>query len=103
MNTRAMKFVARPPQEIAKAVGLTETQSKEWQNQFVFPRRLRRFVRENRLTRAEVIRRGVVSRTRGTLILDGNLDRVSSEMLIQLLQSLGYRVRIPVSCADMAK
>jgi hypothetical protein len=84
-------------------VGLTETQSKEWQNQFVLLRRLRRFFRENRLTRAEVVRRGVVSRTRLTLILNDNLDGVSSEMLIQLLQSPGYRVIIPVSCADMAK
>jgi predicted XRE-type DNA-binding protein len=58
---------------------------------------LRDIVREESLTHAEVARRGGSSRTRVTAILNGNLDNVSSDLLIRLLGALGYRVRISVS------
>ena len=50
----------------------------------------------------EVARRGGSSRTRVTSILNGNLDNVSSDLLIRLLSSLGYRVRVSVSRVDSA-
>lgn len=52
------------------------------------------------LTHAEVAKRGGSSRTRVTSILNGNLDNVSSDLLIRLLAALGYRVRGSVSRVD---
>jgi len=49
-----------------------------------------------------VARRGGSSRTRVTSILNGNLDNVSSDLLIRLLAGLGYRVKISVTRADSA-
>ena len=46
--------------------------------------------------------RGGSSRTRVTSILNGNLDNLSSDLLIRLLAALGYRVRVSVSRVDSA-
>ena len=49
-----------------------------------------------------VAQRGRSSRTRVTSILNGNLDKVSSDLLIRLLAALGYRVKVSVSRVDSA-
>ncbi len=53
-------------------------------------------------THAEVAQRGGSSRTRVTAILNGNLDNVSTDLLIRLLGALGYRVRVSVSRMEPA-
>ena len=89
-------------QGIAKAIGLSGAESKEWQVQFSLLKRLQQIVRDEGLTHAEVARRAASSRTRVTAILNGNLDKVSSDLLIRLLGALGYRVRVSVSRVDTA-
>ena len=49
------------------------------------------------ITHAELARRAATSRSRVTSILSGDLEHVSSDMLIRLLAALGYRVRVVVS------
>jgi len=102
MNRTKKKIVARNPEGIAKAIGLTGAESREWQVQFALLKRLQQIVRDEGLTHAEVARRGASSRTRVTAILNGNLDKVSSDLLIRLLGALGYRVRVSVSRVDTA-
>jgi len=63
---------------------------------------LQQVVREEGLTHAEVARRGGSSRTRVTAILNGNLDKVSSDLLIRLLGALGYRVKVSVTRVNTA-
>ena len=60
-------------------------------------KKLRQVVHQESLTHAEVAQRGGSSRTRVTAILNGNLDSVSTDLLIRLLGALGYRVKISVS------
>lgn len=43
-----------------------------------------------------------LARTRVTAILNGNLDNVSSDLLIRLLRGLGYRVQVSVKRIDSA-
>ena len=88
---------AKTPEELARTLGLTSVDSQEWQVQYALLKRLRRAVDELGLTHAEVARRGASSRTRVTSILNGNLDNVSSDLLIRLLGALGYRVKVSVS------
>ena len=102
MINRNKKIIARSPEEIAKAIGLTGADSKEWQVQYALLKRLQQVVREEGLTHAEVARRGGSSRTRVTAILNGNLDKVSSDLLIRLLGALGYRVKVSVVRVDTA-
>jgi predicted XRE-type DNA-binding protein len=93
---------ATTPDALARVLGLSGVESQEWQVQLALLKRLRRIVRDQALTHAEVARKGGSSRTRVTSILNGNLDNVSSDLLIRLLGALGYRVRISVSRVDSA-
>ena len=94
--------VARTPEALARALGLSGAESYEWQVQHALLKRLRQIVRDDSLTHAEVAQRGGSSRTRVTSILNGNLDNVSSDLLIRLVSALGYRVRVSVSRIDSA-
>lgn len=95
--------VARTPEALAQALGLSGAESQEWQVQHALLKKLRQVVREGSLTHAEVpasagvAERGGSSRTRVTAILNGNLDNVSTDLLIRLLSALGYRVKVSVS------
>lgn len=99
---KSKKVVARGPAALAKALGLTPREANEWQVQYALLKRLQAVVQSAALTHAEVARRGGSSRTRVTAILNGNLDNVSSDLLIRLLAGLGYRVRVSVSRSNRA-
>jgi predicted XRE-type DNA-binding protein len=94
--------VARTPEALAEALGLSATDAKEWQVQYELLKRLKGIVRREKFTHAEIAKRAGTSRTRVTAILNDNLDNVSSDLLIRVLSSLGYRVRVSVSRASSA-
>ena len=100
--TKTKTVTAETPEALARTLGLSGVESQEWQVQYALLRQLRRAVEELGLTHAEVARRGSSSRTRVTSILNGNLDNVSSDLLIRLLGALGYRVRVSVSRSHSA-
>src|ERR1700747_304108 len=100
--TRTKTVTAKTPEALARTLGLHGAESHEWQVQHALLKRLRRIVHEEALPHAEVPRRGGAFRTRVTSILNGNLDNVSSDLLIRLLSALGYRVRVSVSRVDSA-
>lgn len=92
----------KTPEALARTLGLSGVEAQEWQVQHALLKRLRQIVRDEALTHAEIARRGGSSRTRVTAILNGNLDHVSSDLLIRLLAALGYRVKVTVSRVDSA-
>jgi predicted XRE-type DNA-binding protein len=94
--------VARTPEALAEALGLSAAEAKEWQVQYVLLKRLREIVRREKITHAVIAKRAGTSRTRVTAILNGNLEHVTSDLLIRILGSLGYTVRISVSRVDAA-
>ena len=100
MKTRTV--TAKTPETLARTLGLSGIEAQEWQVQHALLKRLRQIVVEEGLTHAEVARRGGSSRTRVTSILNGNLDNVSSDLLIRLLAALGFQVRVSVSRVDSA-
>jgi predicted XRE-type DNA-binding protein len=94
--------VARTPEALARTLGLSGSEAHEWQVQHTLLKKLRQVVQDESLTHAQVAQRGGSSRTRVTRILNGNLDNVSSDLLIRLLSGLGYRVKVSVSRVDSA-
>ena len=94
---KAKTVVAKTPEALARTLMLTTAVSQEWQVQHALLKGLRRIVRDETLTHADVAKRAGSSRTRVTAILDGNLDNVSSDLLIRLLGALGCRVQVSVS------
>jgi predicted XRE-type DNA-binding protein len=99
---RLKATIARTPEELAGAIGLPAAAAKEWQVQHVLLKRLKEVARRQKITHAEIARRAGTSRTRVTAILNDDLQHVSSDLLIRILASLGYRVRVSVVRSDTA-
>jgi predicted XRE-type DNA-binding protein len=89
-------IVARTPEELASALGLSGAAAKEWQVQHILLKRLKEIARRQKITHAEIATRAGTSRTRVTAILNDDLRHVSSDLLIRILGSLGYRVKVSV-------
>ncbi len=94
--------VAKSPEELADALGLARWEVREWQVQFDLTKRLKEIVKKRNLTHAQVAEMAGTSRTRITAILNDNLTNVSSDLLIRILDSLGYRVKISLVKIDSA-
>lgn len=90
-------IVAKTPEQLAGALGLSATEAKEWEVQHTLLRRLQEIVRKHKFTHAEVARRSETSRTRVTAILNDDLEHVSTDLLIRILASLGYGVKVTVA------
>jgi predicted XRE-type DNA-binding protein len=99
---RLNAIIARTPEELAGAIGLSATAAKEWQVQHVLLKKLKEVAKHQNITHAEIAKRAGTSRTRVTAILNDDLRHVSSDLLIRILASLGYRVRVSVVRSDTA-
>jgi predicted XRE-type DNA-binding protein len=99
---RLKPSVATTPEDLAAALGLSTAAAKEWQVQHALLKRLKEIVRQREITHAEIARRAGTSRTRITAILNDDLEHVSSDLLIRILASLGYRVKVSVIRSDAA-
>src|ERR1035438_9763031 len=95
-------IVARTPEALAEALGLSASDAKEWQVQYTLLKTLKEIVKRQGLTHAHVADLAGASRSRVTAILNDKLDHVSSDLLIRLLASLGYRVKVSVHRMDLA-
>lgn len=100
--SRVKPLVAGTPEALAETLGLPLADAKEWQVQYALLKHLKDIVRKRRLTHAVIAERAGTSRTRVTAILNDKLENVSSDLLIRILGSLGYRVRVTVSRVDSA-
>ena len=89
-------IVANTPEELAGALGLSGADAKEWQVQHMLVKRLKEIAQSQSITHAEIAKRAGTSRTRVTAILNNDLEHVSSDLLIRILGSLGYRVKVSV-------
>jgi predicted XRE-type DNA-binding protein len=95
-------IIAENPEELAKIMGLPAAVAKEWQVQHALLKRLKDVIRREKLTHARVAARAGTARTRVTAILNDDLEHVSTDLLIRILASLGYQVRVSVTRADTA-
>jgi predicted XRE-type DNA-binding protein len=59
-------------------------------------------VRKHKFTHAEIAKRSETSRTRVTAILNDDLEHVSTDLLIRILASLGYGVKVTVTKSKTA-
>ena len=99
---RITPIVAATPEDLAEALGLSAAAAKEWGVQHLLLKRLKDIVRRKKITHAEIAKRAGTSRTRVTAILNDDLEHVSSDLLIRILGSLGYRVKVSVVRSDSA-
>jgi predicted XRE-type DNA-binding protein len=100
--SRIKPIVAKTPEDLAKIMGLPPAIAKEWRVQHALLKRLKEIVHREGITHAQIAARAGTSRTRVTAILNDDLDHVSTDLLIRILASLGYRVKVSVTRADTA-
>ena len=89
-------IVASTPEALAGSLGLPPAAAKEWEVQHALLQHLQEIVRKQKLTHAGIAKLSGTSRTRITAILNDDLEHVSTDLLIRVLASLGYRVRASV-------
>lgn len=94
--------ITKTPEDLARVMGLPAAAAKEWQVQHALLKRLKEIVQREKTTHAQVAARAGTSRTRITAILNDDLEHVSTDLLIRILGSLGYRVKVSVTRADTA-
>jgi predicted XRE-type DNA-binding protein len=94
--------IARTPEDLADTLGLPRAAAEEWQFQHVLLARLKEIAQEQKLTHLEIARAAGTSRTRITSILNNGLEHVSSDLMIRILASLGYRVKVSVVRSNKA-
>ena len=87
---------------VGDVLGLSKVTAKEWQVQHMLLKRLKEIAHAQRMTHAEIAKRAGTSRTRVTAILNDDIQHVSSDLLIRILASLGYRVKVSVVRSDTA-
>ncbi len=100
--SKTKPIVAKTPEDLAKIMGLPAALAKEWRVQHVLLSRLKEIVRREKMTHAQIAAKAGTSRTRITAILNDDLEHVSTDLLIRILASLGYRVKVSVTRADTA-
>ena len=93
---RHRPIVARNGLELARILGLKPADAHEWEVQLTLLIKLRAIVKDRELTHAQLAAKAGTSRTRVTAVLNGNLKNVSSDLLIRMLGSLGFCVRVSV-------
>ena len=87
-------IVTRTAGELAKALGLTPTDSAEIELRSTLNSKIVEIVQRKGLTHAQVARLARTSRTRITAIMNRNARHVSTDLLLRVLYSLGYTAKI---------
>jgi predicted XRE-type DNA-binding protein len=85
---------ARNAKQLADVLGLTDADRAAIEIQLELAEQIGLEVRKAGMTHAQLARLAGASRSRVTSILNGNLDGVSTDLLLRILAALGVRVRL---------
>lgn len=88
--------VARDAAELAKAFGMSSSDGHRWELRSQLVSKIIEAVKKDGLTHADIAKKVKTSRTRITAILNRNIDDVSTDLLLRILESLGYRITLSV-------
>src|SRR5258708_343397 len=94
MKKKAKAYTARDAQELAALLDLDPADAIEMEFRAKLNKKIIDAVKSQRLTHAEVAKRSKASRTRITAILNGHTAGISSDLLLRILYSLGYKAKV---------
>lgn len=92
--SRNKTLVARNSKKLADALGLTDADRAAMEIQLELAEQIGVEDRRTGVTHAQLAQLAGTSRPRVTSILNGNLDGVSTDLLLRILAALGVRVRL---------
>ena len=87
-------YTARNAKELAELLDLDPADAIEMEFRAKLNKKIIEAVKSQKLTHAEVARRSKASRTRITALLNGNTSGMSSDLLLRILYSLGYKANV---------
>jgi predicted XRE-type DNA-binding protein len=87
-------LVARNSKELADVLGLTDADRVAMEVQLELAERIGVEIRKAGMTHAQLAQLAGASRPRITAILNGNIDGVSTDLLLRILAALGVRVQL---------
>jgi len=93
------RVVTRSARELARALSLDPEDAIEFEVRSSLVEKIAAVVRQRGLTHEQVAKLARTSRTRITGILNRSASGVSTDLLLRILASLGYRARIVVTRA----
>ena len=93
------KIVARNVHDLAKVLSLSSEDAVEIEVRSDLNDKIIDIVAKEKLTHQQVARLAHTSRTRVTAILNRNTHQVSTDLLLRILVSLGYKAKITFSKA----
>ncbi|TWW10443.1 hypothetical protein E3A20_06730 [Planctomyces bekefii] len=91
---KSKAIVARNSRELAEALGLQPGDAVEMEVRSDLNDMIIKIVEKRGLTHAAVAELAKTSRTRVTAILNRNTHEVSTDLMLRILASLGYRAKI---------
>ena len=94
---KTRRIVARSAGELADILGLSRADGMELEVRSDLNDKIIDIVKRSGLTHGEVARLARTSRTRVTAIMNRNTADISTDLLLRVLASLGYRVRLSFS------
>jgi plasmid maintenance system antidote protein VapI len=90
-------IVTRTAVELAEAIGLSREEGMEMELRCILNDKVIAAVRDSGLTHAQVAKAAQTSRSRLTAILNRNTVNVSTDLMLRIIFSLGYRAKVSFS------
>ncbi len=87
-------LVARNSKELTDVLGLTDADRAAMEVKLELAERIGVEIRKAGMTHAQLAQLAGASRPRITAILNGNIDGVSTDLLLRILAALGVRVQL---------
>ena len=102
MKKKVETHTARNTQEIAQRLELDPADAVEMEFRAKLNKKIIDAVQSQGLTHLEVARRAHASRTRITAILNGHTSGISTDLLLRILYSLGYKAKVSFEQSKVA-
>ena len=93
------RTTAKNASELAEVLGLSPAEAVEMEVRSDLNDKIIAIVGRKKLTHSEVARLAATSRTRVTALLNRNTKSISTDLMLRILGSLGYRAKISFSKA----
>ena len=90
-------FSAKNVKELCNILGLPKSQAPKIEMRVQLVSAIKRLIEKEELTHVEAAKRAHVGRTVITAIVNGNLQRISTDRLIDVAQNLGLKVQLKVA------
>ena len=102
MAKKVKAYIARNAQELAALLDLDPADAIEMEFRAKLNKKIIDAVKAQGLTHVQVSKLAKASRTRITAILNGNTSGISSDLLLRVLYSLGYKAKVSFTHAKIA-